>query len=164
MNEEQIKLAMHFLEVRKEMLSEIGNVDEYSFDKIGVKVGVSGEAIRLLSRRDMSTAAQAARKEAQHSSASLLSDSQELIAAGWIICNDMLRLNTSVESFVDFLGISSMLAIAVISTNIFLQMNDFHFVRLLIGSGAFVQDRTYLIATSTMPRPVNSILSPTMRR
>ena len=77
---------------------------DHSFEKIGARIGVSGEAIRRMALRDMSPPARALRLHAKLHSASLLGDSEEIIAAGWIVCHDMLRLNTSVENFVDFLS------------------------------------------------------------
>ena len=109
MDDRQIQLTLTLLASRKEALRALGGPGDYSYEKIGRKVGVSGEAIRLLANRDMSEQARSERKMAQFRSASLLSEADEITAAGWIVCNDLLRLNTSVETFTDYLRTISFL-------------------------------------------------------
>jgi len=111
MTEEQIRLALALLVARKDIRAHTGASGDYSYDKIGAVVGVSGEAIRLLDQRDMSAIARNARKMAQYTSASHLSRMEELIAAGWVVCFDLLRLNTSVEAFAEFLSTGSLLSV-----------------------------------------------------
>jgi hypothetical protein len=105
MNDEEIEIALSMLEVRKELMADVGSSDDYSYKKIGEKIGFSAETIRQLDKRDMSDCARKERQLAQFRSASLLTESEELTAAGWIICHDLLRLNTSVETFLAFLRI-----------------------------------------------------------
>ena len=104
MTEDQVRLALDELDKRKWFLCFLGEAPEHSFAKIAKRVGVSAEAVRKMSLRDMSPAARALRRASQYRSAALLLESEEIIAAGWIVCHDMLRLNTSVENFVEFLG------------------------------------------------------------
>ena len=104
MSYKQIRLTLEQLEERKSSVELTGEAGDYSFAKIATRVGVSPEAIRLVSFRDMSPNAQLTRKMAQYQSASLMSQSDETVAAGWIVCHDLLRLNTSVEAFRSHLG------------------------------------------------------------
>ena len=103
MSEDQVRRALAELEARTWYLEMLGEAPDHSFEKIGERVGVSGEAIRQMSLRDMSESARDLRRAAQHRSASLLVEDEESVAAGWIVCHDMLRLNTSVEKFIEFL-------------------------------------------------------------
>lgn len=103
MNEAQISLALQLLEERESQLVDFGEPGDYSYEKIGQKVGVTGESIRRMDNRDMSPSARSERKLAQQRSSALLTVDEETIAAGWIVCHDMLRLDTSVETFCDFL-------------------------------------------------------------
>ncbi len=103
MEEPQISLALELLEERDRIISLIGDPGEYSFEKIAQQVGrVTGEAIRQLTLRDMSPSAQHDRKMNKLRSAALLNESDEVVAAGWIVCHDMLRLRTAVESFCEY--------------------------------------------------------------
>lgn len=103
MNEDQVELALALLEERKDNIANFGNPGDLSYVGIGKRVGVTGEAIRLVAGRDMSDAARQDRKSSQYRSASLLDLAEEVVAAGWIVCRDMLRKDTSVESFCDYL-------------------------------------------------------------
>lgn len=103
MTEAQISLALDLLEERHRLLPLIGEPGDYSFAKIASRVGVSPEAIRQLHLRDMTPEAQLSRKMNKLRSASLLSESEEIVAAGWIVCHDMLRLPTAVEAFCEYL-------------------------------------------------------------
>jgi hypothetical protein len=120
MSDAQINKAIQLLNSRQEMLEEVGECEGLSFAKIGEKVGTSGEAVRLLSLRDMSQTARAERKYAQYHSASKLSEAEADIAAGWIVCHDMLRLNTSVELFHAFLCPSFLLILLACEINVFI--------------------------------------------
>jgi hypothetical protein len=105
-NEIQMEEALRLLEERERRIAggaEPGHPTFLSYAAIGSQVGATGEAVRLLAYRDMSPEARAARQLAKKRSAALLSLSDEEIAAGWIVCHDMLRLNTSVDCFSDYI-------------------------------------------------------------
>lgn len=108
MTYDQTGEALKLLKERNEMINSCGETGpEYSFEAIGRKVGHTGEAIRLLSMRDMSLSAIEQRLDAKLYSKSILNHYDELIGMGWIVCHDLLRLDTSRAAYKEYLGYQS---------------------------------------------------------
>lgn len=107
MSEEETKRALELLADRNLMI-QINGVPgvDLSFEAIGHSVGHSGEAIRQLSSRDMDPLAIEARYNDKIHSKNILDSHKELIAAGWIVCHDLLRKCTSSVAFADYLRTS----------------------------------------------------------
>ena len=75
MSENEIVIALGLLEERNKIIESCGDPGkEHSFDAIGAKVGHSGEAIRMLSMKDMSHDAVANRLNAKLHSRNLLTE------------------------------------------------------------------------------------------